>query len=106
MKKLETFYSIYFRGKSHFENDGIQNYLVFQRVCRYFKAVSATESNISSWKSKGLYDESIRPPTTSDNMLNLSVDYVGNKTREKFNGDCLKQKKSTFNHGKIVNISS
>ena len=37
-------------------------------------------------------------------MLNLSLDYVGNKTREKFNGDCLKQKKSTFNHGKIVNI--
>ena len=28
-KKLETFVSICFRGKSHFEDDGIQNYLVF-----------------------------------------------------------------------------
>ena len=28
-KKLETFDSIYFRSKSHFEDDGTQNYLVF-----------------------------------------------------------------------------
>ena len=32
LKKLETFDSIYFRGKSHFEDDGTQNYLVFQTV--------------------------------------------------------------------------
>ena len=30
LKKLQTFDSIYFRGKSHFEEDGTQNYLVFQ----------------------------------------------------------------------------
>ena len=29
-KKLETFDIIYFRGKSHFEDDGTQNYLIFQ----------------------------------------------------------------------------
>ena len=28
----------------------------------------------------------------------------GTKARVKFNGDCLKQEKITFNHGKIVNI--
>ena len=28
-KKLHTFYLSYLRGKSHFEEDGIQNYLVF-----------------------------------------------------------------------------
>ena len=37
LKKLKTFDSIYFRGKSHFEEDGMQNYLVFQPVQRYFK---------------------------------------------------------------------
>ena len=37
-------------------------------------------------------------------MLNPSLDYVGTKTRVKFNGDCLKQEKITFNHGEIVNI--
>ena len=31
-KKLKTFDSSYFRGKSHFEEDGTQNYLVFQPI--------------------------------------------------------------------------
>ena len=38
-KKLKTFDSSYFRGKSHFEEDGTQNYLVFQSMYRYFKRV-------------------------------------------------------------------
>ena len=61
-------------------------------------------SNILSCKSKGLSGESIKPPTTSNKILNPSLNYIGNKIRVKFNGDCLKQEKITFNHGKIVNI--
>ena len=71
---------------------------------RYFKIVSANDSNILSLKSKGLSDESIKPPSTSNKMLNPSLDCVGTKVRVKFNGDCLKQGKITFSHGKIVNI--
>ena len=67
---------------------------------RWYKTVSANDSNILSWKSKRLSDESIKPPTTSDKMLNPSLDYVGTKARVKFNGDCLKQEKITFNHRK------
>ena len=37
LKKLKTFDSSYFIGKSHFEEDGTQNYLVFQPISRYFK---------------------------------------------------------------------
>ena len=37
LKKLKTFDSIYFRGKIHFEEDGTQNYLVFQPMCRCFQ---------------------------------------------------------------------
>ena len=37
LKKLKTFYSNYFTSKSHFEEDGRQNYLVFQPMYRYFK---------------------------------------------------------------------
>ena len=33
-KKLKTFDSSYFRGKSHFEEDGTENYLVFQPIHR------------------------------------------------------------------------
>ena len=32
LKKLKTFDSSYFVGKSHFEEDGTQNYLVFQPI--------------------------------------------------------------------------
>ena len=57
-----------------------------------------------SWKSTGLYDESIKPHSASNKILNSSVNYVGTKARIKFNGDCLIQEKVSFDHGKIVNI--
>ena len=65
--------------------------------------VSANDSNILSWKSKGLSDENIKPPSTSNKTLNPSVNYVGTKAIAKFNGDCLKQDKITFDHRKIIN---
>ena len=37
VKKLQTFDSSYFRSKSHFGEDGTQNYLIFQPIFRYFK---------------------------------------------------------------------
>ena len=92
MNKLKTFDSGYFIGKSHFEEDGTQNYLVFQPMYRYFKMITNTDY-ISSWKSKGLSAETIKPPTTSDNSLAPSVSYYGSKMRVKFIGSCLKQSK-------------
>ena len=49
-------------------------------------------------------DVSIKPSTTSNKLLNPSLNFVGTKARVKFNGDSLKQEKITFNHGKIVNV--
>ena len=49
-------------------------------------------------------DESIKPPTTPNKILNPSLDYPGTKARVKFGGDCSKQVKITYNHQKIVNI--
>ena len=66
--KLKTFDSSDFIGKSHFDEDGTQNYLVFQPIIRYFKLITNTDY-VSSWKSKGLSTESIKPPTASDNSL-------------------------------------
>ena len=103
LKKLKTFDSSYFRGKNHVEEDRTQNYLVFQAIERYFK-VTANTQYISSWKSKELSDESIKPSATSDNSFTLSIDYLGNKIRVKFDGGCLKQPKFSYNHGAIVNI--
>ena len=59
---------------------------------------------ISSWKSKGLSAESIKPPTTSDNSLTPALNYYGTKARVKFTGSCLKQPKVSYTHGKVVNI--
>ena len=39
LKKLKTYDSIYFRRKSHFEENSTQNYLVFQPMHMYFKRV-------------------------------------------------------------------
>ena len=59
LKKLNTLHSNYFIGKSRFEEDGTQNYLVFQPINRYFKMIA--NRKISSWKCKGLSDENIKP---------------------------------------------
>ena len=91
----------YFKSESHFEEDGTQNYLIFQLVYRYFKLIANTKY-ISEWKSKGLSDESIKPRTTSDNSLSPLIDHTGNKTRPKFNGSCLKQNKPTYTHRTIL----
>ena len=67
LKRLKTFDSSCLIGKSHFEEDGAQNYLVFQPLNKYFKGIA--NDCVSSRKSKGLSAETIKPPTTSDNSL-------------------------------------
>ena len=59
---------------------------------------------ISSWKSKGLSTESIKPPTTSDNSLTPVLSYYGTKIGVKFTRSCLKQSKISYTHGKVVTI--
>ena len=70
---------------------------------RYFKMITNTDY-ISSWKSKGLSAESIKPNATSDNSLTPALNYYGSKTRVKFTGSCLKQSNILYTHGKVVNI--
>ena len=92
IKKLKTLDLSYFIGKSHFEEDGAQNYLVFQPLNKYFKLIASTDY-VWSWKSKGLSAKTIKPPSSSDNSLIPAVSYYGTKTRVKFTGSCLKQPK-------------
>ena len=66
LKKLKTFDLRYYFGKCHFEEDGAQDYLVFQPMRRYVKI---NGKYILSWESKGLTDETITPYATSDNTL-------------------------------------
>ena len=71
LKKLQTIDSIYFRGKSHFKEDGTQNYLVFQSMYRSFKQIAGVGigNYIYYWKSKRFSDKRIN----SIKMLNHSI---------------------------------
>ena len=47
LNKLKTFDSSNFIGKSHFEEDVTQNYLVFKPIVRYFKVITGTNYILS-----------------------------------------------------------
>ena len=74
MKKLKTFDSSYFIGKSHFEEDGTQNYLVFQPINKYFKVIANTDY-VSSWKSKGWSVDKMKKTGFNGYAYDFSVDY-------------------------------
>ena len=105
LNKLKTFDSSYYHGKNYFDEDDTQNYLVFQPINKNFKVSTISATNyVLSWKSEGLSDESIKPPTTSDKSLTPELNYYGTKTRLKFTGSCLKQSKVSYTHSTIVKI--
>ena len=92
LKKLEKFDAAYFRGKNYFEEEGTQNYLVFQLVYKYFEK---TDDKVSSWKSKGLPDEKIISNTTSTDKSATKTIYDNARIKVKFNGDLLRQNQVT-----------
>ena len=92
-------------AKRQYEEDGTQNYLVFQPMYRYFKRTAGVGSGnyIYFWKSKGLSDERINSITASNYSINPELNHYGIKTIAKFSGSCLKQDKAADN-GTVVNI--
>ena len=81
MNKIKTFDSSYFIGKIHFQEDGTQNYLVFQPI-----KILLNTNYVLSWKSKGLSAETIKshttsPLTASDYNLIPTLSYSGTKTK-------------------------
>ena len=83
--KLHVFDSSYFSGKGHIKDEVTQNYLDFKEV--------ANSDGNSGWKSKVLFDESIKPSATSNNVIAPSLNYISNKLRVKLDGSYLKQEK-------------
>ena len=73
---------------------------------KYFKLNSVVNvvDHVLLWQSKGVSNESIKPPTTPNYSLSPRLNYYGTKTRVQFTGSCLKQPNHTFTHEKIVNI--
>ena len=100
IKKLNNFDAAYFRGKSYFDDDGTQNYLVFQLLYKYFERMG---NEVSLWVSKGLSNEKISSVSNSYRAVPKIV-YDNVRIKVKFNGNPLKQNKVTYNHVSIVNI--
>ena len=91
--KFETFESSLFIVQRYFNNDGSQNYLTFQSLYYTFKRIGNTEKKVS-WKCKGLSDEKLATPNTTDYGLFPSINwYENSKLCLIFKGSCLKLKK-------------
>ena len=100
LKELEKFNAAYFTGKNCFDSDGTQNVLAFQSVYNYFDAVGF---EIASWKSNGLFNEKISSVISNYDAVPKIV-YNNARIKVKFNGNHLKQNKTTYNCGPIVKI--
>ena len=101
LKKLKTFDLSYFIGKSHFDEDGAQNYLVFQPILKYF---TLNSNWITKWESKRLSNENLEVVSTADNTLTPSINYYEDKARLRFTGSVLQRKTVTYSHKKVVNV--
>ena len=86
----------YFRGKNYFDEDGTQNYLVFQGVYKYFEDVDASKTTIkfhaNSWISKGLSDEKI---SSVSGFKRPFIEYMNARIKLKVDESILTQKLST-----------
>ena len=105
-ERLKTFDLSYFRGKNYFDEDGNQNYYIFQPISKYLKVAYVNDINyILSWKSRGLNDIKIESIKTNNYLLNPRMDhYDMSKIRIKFDGSFLNRFPPTILHGNIVNI--
>ena len=65
----------YFRGKNYFDEDGTQNYYIFQPISKYLKEAYVGDINyILSWKCRGLHDAKIEFIKTNNYLFNPRMD--------------------------------
>ena len=81
----------YLHGRSYFDEDGTQNYYIFQPISKYLKVAYVNNANyVLSWKSRGFNDIKIESSRTNNYLLNPGMDiYDTSKIRIKFNGSFL-----------------
>ena len=106
-KKLDAFDLSYFCGKNYFDEDGTQNWFVFQPMGKYLK-IDYTAKNIDyvlSWESKEISGSDINSIKTNNYLLNPRIDqYDTSKVGIKFDGSFLNRFPPSILHSKIVNI--
>ena len=78
-------------GAKYFSSGILQNYLIFLSTKKYFRFLTNT-SQVSSWKSQELSEESIENTTTSNINFTLPLIYYYPLPDAKFNGQCFLHK--------------
>ena len=91
-KHTEKFQAFHPNLTSNFENNEMQYYIVFQPAFKYFKTPSPKSNQIMAWKSNGLSEDSIKPPTAPNNNLAPGMTFL---KVPKFDGESLKQEKKS-----------
>ena len=85
------------------EEDGTQNYLVFQPMYRFFKKLAI----LALFHHGNLKDSLMKifsPPTVPDISLTPALSFYGTKERVKFTESSLKQDNIAYTHEKRVII--
>ena len=106
-KKTKNTYDFgYFRGKNYIDEDGAQNYYIFQPIYKYLKLAHVNDiSYVLSWKSKGISDIKMESIKTNNYLLNPRINlYNMRKIRIKFTGRFLNKFPPAILHRNIVNI--
>ena len=80
--KLKRTSKVYKAVKDLLEENGVQNYSVFQLMGKYLEAPN-NKNYVLEWKHKAVSDKSIKPPTTINNIRNPLLEY-GNKLKLKW----------------------
>ena len=75
-KNAQTFDSSLFIGQRYFNNDRAQVYLIFQPIYKTITTFSGLPDTISDQESKGLSNETFKPPYTANKSLSQKPDVV------------------------------
>ena len=103
---LQTYDLSFFIGQSYFNNDGSQNYSIFQPIYETITTFSGLTNTISEWESKGLSNEKFTPPYTANKNFSPKLVWINSsRIRLEFKGSCLKQEdKAPFTLNNVVNL--
>ena len=105
MYLMKTFDSSLFIGQSYFNNDGSQNYLIFQPIYKTITIFFVLPDTNLEWESKRLSNEKFTSPYTANKSLFSKLVWMNNsRIRLEFKGNCLKQDKAPFTRNNVVNL--
>ena len=87
----------------------VENILVkmdhkLRSISTIFQIYASQNGKIGLWKLKGMSEESITPPSTTDKTFDPEIVYNYGKGKMKFKEICLKQNSVSFIHESVVNL--